>query len=134
MILLPDVLAPADSAKHGLLLFRCWQPCVCKWFKTGAVYEETFFEKDLKAVKKAQEFIDAFNSLGITASRISLNHPRVWVFERSAGRYAGQNTLTEPFINNYRKFNSNTGHVGGHDGWSEVGFTSKAVSQVKAVS
>jgi len=32
---------------------RTGQPCVVKWFKTGAVYEETFWSKDLKAVEKA---------------------------------------------------------------------------------
>eukprot|EP00775_Hariotina_reticulata_P012365 gene12365-12500_t len=98
---------------------RCGQPCVCKWFKSGVVYERTFFEKDLKAVGKAQEIINAFYTAGITTSRISLNHPEVWVF-RYNGSHAGQHTLTEPFINNYRKFNSNSGYVGGYDHWSEV--------------
>jgi hypothetical protein len=63
-----------------LLLCRCHQPCVCKWFKTGEVYEDTFYEKDLKAVEKAQEFIDAFNDLQL-ANTIHLNRPTVWQFK-----------------------------------------------------
>ena len=41
------------------------EKCVCKWFKTGAVFEESFFEMDLKAVDKPQEIIDIFNKEGI---------------------------------------------------------------------
>eukprot|EP00884_Botryococcus_braunii_P003387 jgi/Botrbrau1/13049/Bobra.0187s0011.1 len=51
--------------------------------------------------------------------RIYLNHPGVWTF-KPGSRYAGQKTLIEPFINNYRKFNSNTGWVAHNDSWSEV--------------
>lgn len=61
-------------------LCRCHQPCVCKWFKTGAVYEDAFFANDLKAVDKAQEIIDAFNDLQI-ANTIHLNRPEVWRFK-----------------------------------------------------
>ncbi|WIA40219.1 hypothetical protein OEZ86_013604 [Tetradesmus obliquus] len=97
---------------------RCNQPCVCKWFKTGAVYEDTYFEKDLKAVDKAQEIIDAWNALNIS-NTIHLNRPEVWVFDRDSRR-PGQKTLTEPFINNYTKFNSNSGWACSTDGWCEV--------------
>jgi hypothetical protein len=55
---------------------------VVKWFKTGAVYEETFFEKDLLAVDKAQEIIDAWNSLQLS-NTIHLNHPEVWTFNQN---------------------------------------------------
>ncbi|WIA19927.1 hypothetical protein OEZ85_005816 [Tetradesmus obliquus] len=97
---------------------RCNQPCVCKWFKTGAVYEDTYFEKDLKAVDKAQEIIDTWNALNIS-NTIHLNRPEVWVFDRDSRR-PGQKTLTEPFINNYTKFNSNSGWACSTDGWCEV--------------
>jgi hypothetical protein len=56
---------------------------VVKWFKTGAVYEETFFENDLQAVDKAQEIIDAWNDLQLTKT-IHLNHPEVWVFSQDS--------------------------------------------------
>lgn len=56
---------------------------MCKWFKTGAVYEDTYFEKDLKAVDKAQEIIDTWNALNIS-NTIHLNRPEVWVFDRDS--------------------------------------------------
>lgn len=58
-------------------IHRCNQPCVAKWFKEKEVYEDVFFAKDLKAVDKAQEFIDAFNALQL-ANTIHLNRPTVW--------------------------------------------------------
>jgi hypothetical protein len=79
------------SGSHLLLLLllllaypiRCNQPMVVKWFKTGAVYEDTFFEKDLQAVDKAQEIIDAWNALQLS-NTIHLNHPAVWVFNKGS--------------------------------------------------
>jgi hypothetical protein len=52
------------------------------------VYEQTFLKKDLQAVERAQEFIDAFNDLQLIVTRqgrelmtISLNRPAVWVHQ-----------------------------------------------------
>ena len=98
---------------------RNGQQCVCKWFKSGAVYEDTFFKKDIIAVEKAQEIINAFNEEGIIQETIYLNHPGVWVFEPQS-TYAGQKHLIEPFIENFQKFNSNSGYVGGSGGWHQV--------------
>jgi len=53
------------------------QPCVAKWFKQKAVFEDVFYDKDLNAVDKAQEFIDAFNDLQLV-NTIHLNRPEVW--------------------------------------------------------
>ena len=33
---------------------RKGEACVAKWFKTGAVYDDSFFTMDIKAVSKAQ--------------------------------------------------------------------------------
>ena len=33
---------------------RNGQPCVAKWFKTGKVYDATYFSLDIQAVEKAQ--------------------------------------------------------------------------------
>jgi hypothetical protein len=98
---------------------RNGQPCVAKWFKSGAVYESTFFEKDIKAVDKAQEIVDAFNEEGVVQETIYLNHPEVWVFVPGSS-YEGQRHLIEPFIENFEKFNSNSGYVGGSGGWYQV--------------
>eukprot|EP00798_Chlamydomonas_sp_ICE-L_P024736 gene24736-10373_t len=86
------------------------EKCVAKWFKTGAVYEESFFDMDIKAVAKAQEIIDAFNAQNIIGATVYLNHPAVWVFQKESS-YSGQKTLIEPFIEGFQKFNSNNGMV-----------------------
>jgi hypothetical protein len=57
---------------------------VLKWFKTGAVFEDTFFEHDLQAVAKAQEIIDAYNAEGLINRTIQLNHPAVWMFKEGS--------------------------------------------------
>jgi hypothetical protein len=61
------------------------------------------------------------NAQGIITSTIFLNHPEVWVFDEYS-TYAGQKTLTEPFIENFEKFNSNSGVVFSADGtnWSSL--------------
>lgn len=66
---------------HACCCCRCNQPCVAKWFKSGLAFEETFFSKDLQAVGKAQDLIDAFNALQL-CNIIHLNHPEVWTFRR----------------------------------------------------
>lgn len=93
---------------------------MAKWFKSGAVYESVFFEKDLEAVEKAREIIEAFNELGGLNQNTSLNIPGVWKFEPDTGSWAGQKVLVEPFITGYRRFNSNNGYVVGNDSWSQV--------------
>ena len=41
---------------------------------------------------------------------MQLNLPQVWIFEDDADpAWAGQKVLQEPSIENYQKFNSNTG-------------------------
>jgi hypothetical protein len=69
---------------------------VTKWFKTGAVYEEAFFENDLKAVNKAQEFIDAWNALNIS-NAIHLNRPEVWTFKKGCRRVSRAVSNTDTY-------------------------------------
>lgn len=95
---------------------RQGQDCVCKWFKTGSVYEETFYEADIKTAKKCIEIITAFNNEQCIDRLVQVNLPEVWQFEeRSGTRWRGRKVLQEPYIQNYQKFNSNTG-------WSNDGF------------
>lgn len=82
---------------------------MCKWFKTGVVFESEFFEKDIRAVDKALDIIASFNELGIASKIIKLNIPEVWTFVESYGSdWGGSKSLQEPFVQNYQKFNSNT--------------------------
>jgi len=86
---------------------RKGDPCVVKWFKTGAVFEETFWTKDLKAVEKAAEILEAWNLYAPSEQVVArINRPGVWQKE-----YDGQKVLVEPFLCNFQKFNSNTGYM-----------------------
>ncbi|KAI1213568.1 kinase-like domain-containing protein [Annulohypoxylon truncatum] len=98
---------------------RSGQPCVVKWFKTGAVFEADYFTLDIKAVDKALEIINRFNGSNIVNKTVKVNVPEVWVSKDSPKR-EGQHALCEPFIQNYQKFNSNSGWVDDSIAWGEV--------------
>mmetsp|Transcript_158349 Transcript_158349/g.288771 ORF Transcript_158349/g.288771 Transcript_158349/m.288771 type:complete len:349 (+) Transcript_158349:67-1113(+) len=85
---------------------RQGEKCVCKVFKTGGVYEDTFFSADMKASESAVEFVEAFRAYARPFT-IRINKPAVWSY--SNGSKAGQRVLVEPHIANFIKFNSNTG-------------------------
>ncbi|KAK4465919.1 kinase-like domain-containing protein [Cladorrhinum samala] len=99
---------------------RAGQACVCKWFKTGTVFEEDFFALDIKAVGKALEIVNRFNQLNVVDKTIKINVPEVWTFDRLSGSWAGVKCLQEPFIQNYQKFNSNTGWVDTTRRWAQI--------------
>jgi len=81
-----------------------------KEFKSGCVFEDTFFKEDIEAVKKAGELIQKFNEAAVVSKGVFLSEPEVWGGEQ--GRIAGHKMLVEPMIQGeYLKFNSNTGHA-----------------------
>lgn len=96
------------------------EACVVKWFKTGAVFEADYFTLDIKAVDKALEIVNRFNELNIVNKAVKINVPGVWTFDKYAGKWAGHKMLCEPFIQNYDKFNSNTGWTDDSMAWGEV--------------
>lgn len=90
---------------------RAGEACVAKEFKTGCVYEETFFQDDIKAVQKAGEIIKDFNECSGISKPIYINEPEVWTYAQGSS-WVGQKTLVEPMIaGEYFKFNSNTGYA-----------------------
>ncbi|OTB04067.1 hypothetical protein M426DRAFT_166670 [Hypoxylon sp. CI-4A] len=99
---------------------RRGEACVIKWFKTGAVFESDYFTLDIKAVNKALEIVNRFNELNIVNKSVKINVPAVWTFDKYSGEHAGQQHLCEPFIQNYQKFNSNTGWSDDSKAWGEV--------------
>ncbi|CAB9509208.1 Alpha-protein kinase [Seminavis robusta] len=100
---------------------RSGQACVCKWFKSGAVFEATFFDKDIEAMNKALEIIQQWNRTKQINKLIQINIPEVWTFKNtSGGGWAGRKCLQEPFIQNYQKFNSNTGWADDSTPWPRV--------------
>lgn len=100
---------------------RQGQACVVKWFKTGAVFSDDYFTLDIKAVDKALEIVNRFNQLSIINKIVKINVPQVWYFTNdSADEWAGQRHLCEPFIQNYQKFNSNSGWNNDSMTWGEA--------------
>ena len=89
---------------------RDGQPCVCKWFKTGLVYEETYFDLDIKAMHKARELIKLWNQRKYIDKPVRINIPEVWTFDGSCSkRWKWTKVLVEPYIKKYTKFNSSSG-------------------------
>ncbi len=101
------------GSRHG-------QACVLKWFKTGEVFEHDYFTLDIKASAKALEIVNYFNQLNIVDKAVKINVPAVWVFDQYSGHRAGQKALCEPFIQNYQKFNSNTGWADESRPWARA--------------
>ncbi|KAK4007968.1 alpha-protein kinase 1 [Daphnia magna] len=86
---------------------RAGEECVCKIFKSGSVYEESYFQVELKVVAKALEIVNKFNRDKHIDQNIWLNQPAVWTFIE--GNKNGEKAIIEPMITNFEKFNSNTG-------------------------
>jgi hypothetical protein len=85
----------------------------------SSVYEESFFNDDIRAVSKAADFIQDFNrcQLGAVGSKpILLNKPQIWInfYPDSTGRH--KKKLVEPMLEGeFLKFNSNSGYANGAD-------------------
>lgn len=98
---------------HGA---RAGEACVAKEFKTGSVFEDHYFQEELAIIRRTQQVIDAWHAAGVIDAKIILNTPAIWQYE-----YSGHKTLVEPMIENYEKFNSNTGWAPISGGaWSEA--------------
>jgi len=87
---------------------RKGEACVAKEFKTGSVFEEYYFQEELNIVERSQKIVDDFAEAKVISSsgnsRILLNTPEIWTFD-----YTEEKCLTEPMIEKFEKFNSNTG-------------------------
>lgn len=99
---------------------RNGEPCVCKWFKTGHVLEASFFSLDIKTTEKSLVLVKEFNSRRFVNKIVMINIPEVWTFTSGSGSWAGKKVLQEPFIENYVKFNSNSGWADGSTPWPRV--------------
>jgi len=100
---------------------RQGEACVCKWFKTGGTLESSFFDVDLKTVLKATELIKEWNAEAFVNKMVKINQPEVWTFTYNSGhKFAGKKCLQEPFIQNYQKFNSNSGWADDSIPWARV--------------
>ncbi|KAI1350370.1 kinase-like domain-containing protein [Xylaria sp. FL0043] len=95
---------------------RAGQRCVSKEFKTGSVYEAHYFDEEMNIIRCSQKVIDDWDAGDFIDKRILLNTPAIWTYEIS-----GAKNLVEPMIENFEKFNSNSGWVDTTNGaWSHV--------------
>jgi hypothetical protein len=95
---------------------RTGQLCVAKGFKSGSVYESHYFEQELNIIRLTQTIIDAWHAEHIMDGEIRLNTPEIWT-----RILTGVKLLCEPMIENYEKFNSNSGWADKSGGaWSEA--------------
>ena len=63
---------------------RNGEDCVCKWFKTGHTFEDSFFALDIQATDKALDIIKEWNSRRYITGTVKLNIPQVWHFNDDA--------------------------------------------------
>ncbi|KAI7909077.1 hypothetical protein M9X92_011842 [Pyricularia oryzae] len=95
---------------------RAGQDCVAKEFKTGRVFEDHYFDEELNVIRRTQSIINNWHDEGIITQRILLNTPAIWEYEDSRHK-----TLVEPLIQNFEKFNSNSGWTPNDgDVWAEA--------------
>ncbi|KAJ8058328.1 hypothetical protein OCU04_012520 [Sclerotinia nivalis] len=78
---------------------------ISKGFKSGSVVENDYYDKEPEIFRLSQMIIDAFNTANIIqGQRIILITPTVWIY-----REGGSRKLFEPLMDDFQKFNSNTG-------------------------
>ncbi|KAK7716907.1 transcription-associated protein 1 [Diaporthe eres] len=95
---------------------RQGEECVTKTFKTGSVFEAHFFELEMTVIEETQEIINAWNNARLFHTPVMLSHPEIFAFVDN-----GEKALTEPFIHNFQKFNSNSGWAAqSGDEWSDA--------------
>ena len=90
--------------------YKSGTPAADKFLKTGVTFSSNCFEDDKIAAEAALPYVAGFHNYieNETAYRgrvsIKVNIPEVWT--QSNGSLAGQKILREPYINNFKKFNS----------------------------
>lgn len=85
---------------------RTNQIAVAKWFqKEYRNMSDEFFTSDLEAVDKCLQLVKSWNGENIIVDTIRLNIPQRMT------KSSGVQYIVEPFIENFQKFNSNTGWV-----------------------
>jgi hypothetical protein len=104
---------------------RKGQACVSKEFKSGVVFEDDYFKLDIMAIDKALDIANRFNQLNVVDKPVKINVATVWATQADDDdddddEWTGPLTLVEPFIQNYQKFNSNTGWVDDGTAWGKV--------------
>jgi hypothetical protein len=94
---------------------RRGEACVVKEMRSGSSWLESVFDNELEVVNRAVEIVDKFNNAGHVSKPILMNTPEVWEYTddhtNQLSGIAGAKNLVEPMIQNFQKFNSNSGWV-----------------------
>lgn len=93
---------------------RAGQKCVSKEFRSGSIFENYGFQEELDISFCTQNIIDKWNCAKIVERDIMLNTPEIWNAPN------GRKSLVEPFIENFEKFNSNSGWAVSGNAWCEA--------------
>lgn len=91
---------------------RKGQMCAIKWPKSSHSLTTDPFKYDIEAARATFAIVDQWNARRIIDQPIRVNIPVVWRLGADMGYLAGTRVIVEPFIVQFRKWNSNTG-------WSE---------------
>jgi len=95
--------------------YKSGPPAADKFLKTGTTFSSDCFLDDVQAAEAALPYVAGFHRYVDTATpfrgrvSIKLNIPTFW--SDIGGNLVGQKMLREPFIENFQKFNSNSGAV-----------------------
>jgi hypothetical protein len=102
---------------------RAGEACVTKEMRSGSTWMNSAFDKEIEVVERTADIVDQFNDSGYINRRIQMNSPEVWRYADDcvSDGISGSYSLTEPFIENFQKFNSNSGWVlQDGQGWTKV--------------
>jgi Alpha-kinase family len=96
------------------------QRCVAKEFKEGSVFEDYYFEEEMRLIWATSDIVENFNEAGILGAwKVRVNIPEIGTGRD--GEMKGLKCLVEPFIENFEKFNSNSGWVNPNGGvWGDA--------------
>jgi hypothetical protein len=93
--------------------YKSGAPAADKFLLTGTTFSSNCFLDDVRASEAALPYVAGFHRYIDTSTgfrggvSIKLNMPQVWT--QIDGALKGQKVLREPFIENFQKFNSNSG-------------------------
>lgn len=100
---------------------RAGHPCVGKFFQDGSIYEESYFENDMKVTQRAIQLVALWNQEEIILDMVHVNHPEVWTFHKNSNEdWRDTKLLIEPYIKNFQKFNSNSGWYDSTFDWGQA--------------
>lgn len=89
---------------------RAGQSFVVKDMRTGSTWLASVFDKDIEVTYRTVEIVSQFNDARHIDRPILVNRPAVWQYKQTCSpEITGSKFLVEPLIENYQKFNSNTG-------------------------